>query len=188
MAASALAVALASRSGSGFLDEIGHLAEGVRPWLSTGALVALLGICAKLYTDNRKIVVDSEGGIRDHYAKELASLRAQILESQRLADARLADSEKIADARLATAEKRYTEATENADRRHKSCEEECDRLRAKVYGLERTIAQLHKTSVKMFEPRADLPEETKQQMRSMEQLPVSLTGGILRGGREDNEP
>lgn len=167
----------------GFLGDLWPLAEGVRPWLSTGALVALLGICAKLYIDNKKIVVDSEGGIRDHYAKELASLRAQILESSRIADERLLESQKLADARLATAEKRYTEATENADRRHKSCEEECDRLRSKVYGLERQIAQLHKTSVKLFEPRADLPEETKEQMRSMEQPPVTLTGGILRGER-----
>lgn len=174
---------LIAAAAPGFLGEIGHLAEGARPWLSTGALVALLGICAKLYTDNKKIVVDSEGGIRDHYAKELASLRAAIVENTRLANERLAESERISDARLATAEKRYTEATENADRRHKSCEEECDRLRAKVYGLERQIAQLHKTSVKLFEPRADLPEETKEQMRSMEQPPVTLTAGILRGKR-----
>jgi len=159
----------------------GALAEGVRPWLSTGALVGVFGLAVKLWLDNRKITVDSEGGIRDHYAKELAALRAQIIESGQAAAARLLEAQQIGDARLAAAEKRYTQATENADRRHRSCEEECDRLRAKVFGLERTIAQLHKTSVKMFEPRHDLPEEMKEQMRSMEQPPVSLTGGILRG-------
>lgn len=149
-----------------------------------GTFLLLLSAVGGLWIRNRKITVDSEGGIRDHYAKELASLRAQILESSRAAAAALLEAQTLGDARLAAAEKRYTEATENADRRHKSCEEECDRLRIKVYGLERTIAQLHKTSVKLFEPRSDLDEETKARMRSMEQAPVTVTGRIRRGEGE----
>lgn len=168
---------------TGFVEQLGAVAEGIRPWFSTGALGVVAGLAVKLWLDNRRITVDSEGGIRDHYAKELSSLRAQIIESGRRADERLRESEELADARLATAEKRYTEATENADRRHRSCEEECDRLRQKVYGLERQIAQLHKTSVKLFEPRSDLDEATKERMRSMEQPPVTLTAGILKAKR-----
>lgn len=151
-------VAAASASDVGILGELSRAAEGVRPWLSTGALLGLLALCGRLYLTNKKMEVDTEGGIRDHYAKELASLRAQILETQ-----------KLADARLANAEKRYNEAMQNADTRHRGCEQECDRLREKVQGLERQIEQIHRASLKLFALRDDLSEETRETLRSLEQ-------------------
>lgn len=154
------------------LHSLGSAAESVRPWLSTSALVALFALCVKLYLDNKKMEVDTEGGIRDHYAKELSSLRAQILETQ-----------KLADNRLANAEKRYTEAVEAAVRRHRSCEEECDRLREKVMGLERQIEQIHRASIKLFELRHDLPLETKETLRSLEQAATVAPLPRRRGWR-----
>lgn len=136
----------------------GDLAEAVRPWVSTGALVGLFGLVVKLWLDNKKLNLDSEGGIRDHYAKEVAGLRAQVLAVQ--------DS---ADLRAQRAETRYNEAMEAADTRHKHCEEECERLREMVRGLERQIAAIHKSSIRLFEPKSSLDPETKEQMRSLEQ-------------------
>lgn len=135
--------------------------EWARPWVSTGALVALTGICAKLFLDNRKMTLDTDGGIRDHYAREVESLRKQLIEVTMLSDQRLSNAQKL-----------YDEAMDAAQTRHDKCEAACDRLREKVTGLERMIGQLGKTSMKMFEPRADLPEEMKAQMRAMEQEPA----------------
>lgn len=159
----------------GLFGELGDLAEGVRPWLSTAALLGLLTLCAKLYLTNKKMEIDTEGGIRDHYAKELASLRNQILEAT-----------KLGDARLANAEKRYAEAIEAADHRHRSCEQECDRLREKVLGLERQIEQIHRASLKLFALREDLPEAMKDTLRSMEQAAAPLAEAAPRRRRWRN--
>lgn len=148
---------------TGFLGEAGKFAEGVRPWISTGALVALAGLCVNFYLKNKKMEVDTEGGIRDHYAKEVASLRKQLIDVQALSDQR-----------IASAEKRYSEAVRAADDRHRSCEQECDRLRQKVTGLERQIEQIHRASLKLFALREDLPEETKETLRSLEQAATSI--------------
>jgi hypothetical protein len=142
--------------------DFGSLAEAVRPWVSTVSLVGLLGLCVKLFLDNRRMTLDTDGGIRDHYAREVASLRKQLIDVTLLSDTRLASAQKL-----------YDEAMEAAKRRHDDCERTCDTLRQKVVGLERMIEQLSQTSMKMFEPRADLPEEQKAKMRSMEQSPVA---------------
>lgn len=154
----------------GVWPEFGNFISEARPWLSTGALVGLLALCVKLFLDNKKMELDTDGGIRDHYAKEVASLRQQITER-----------EANADARLANAEKRYSLMVEEAERRHDRCEKECDRLREKVFGLERQIMQFHKTSLKFFELRDDLPEETKEFLRSLEQ-PGYLYEGLKDDG------
>lgn len=151
-------LALVAASSSGALEWIFRAAEDARPWLSTSALVALLGLCVKLYLDNKKMELDTEGGIRDHYAKEVASLRRQLVDVTTLSDQRIANAQKL-----------YDEAMDAAKARHDRCEAQCDRLREKVVGLERLIEQISRTSMKMFEPRSDLPEEQKERMRSMEQ-------------------
>lgn len=158
---------------------IGGFFEDLRPWVSTGALVGLLGLCVKLYLDNRritldrgKIQLDGEDGIRDHYATEVASLRRQII-----------DTQKLSDERMANAEKRYAEAITAADSRHRSCEQECDRLREKVLGLERQVEQIHRASLKLFTLRDDLPEETKQHLRSLEQAASPIAPGQRLGRR-----
>lgn len=138
----------------------GALLEAARPWVSTGALVTLAGIVVKLWLDNKKLNIDSEGGIRDHYAKEVAGLRAQVLAVQDQADLR-----------ASRAETRYNEAIKSADERHAHCEEECERLREMVRGLERQIATIHKSSLRLFEPKFSLPDDVKEDMerRSLEQ-------------------
>lgn len=145
--------------------------EAVRPWLSTTALVGLFALCVKLFLDNKKMELDTEGGIRDHYATEVASLRRQIL-----------DTQKLSDERMTNAEKRYAEAIDAADRRHKSCEQECDRLREKVLGLERQIEQIHRASIKLFALRDDLSEETKETLRSLEQAALAPIAAPKRRG------
>lgn len=158
--------------------DLGNILEVVRPWVSTGALVGLLGLCVKLYLDNRRITLDrdkitleGEHGIRDHYATEVASLRKQLI-----------DTQKLSDDRMANAEKRYAEAITAADSRHRSCEQECDRLRERVLGLERQIEQIHRASLKLFTLRADLPEETKEHLRSLEQAAFSPPAADKRRG------
>jgi hypothetical protein len=136
-------------------------------------MVGLFGLAVKLWIDNKKLTIDSETGIRDHYAKELAALRAQ----------RLADNV-ASDARIAAAELRYTEAVDAADKRHHLCEEECDRLRERVAGMERKFQQLHETTLRLFQPREDLPEAMKVHIRSLEQLIVP-TGRASYGGDVD---
>lgn len=160
-----------------------NILEAVRPWVSTGALVGLLTLCVKLYLDNRrisldrdKIQLDGEDGIRDHYATEVASLRRQIL-----------DTQKLSDERMANAEKRYAEAISAADSRHRSCEQECDRLREKVLGLERQIEQIHRASLKLFALRDDLPEETKETLRTLEQAALSPPAATRRFGRRKRQ-
>lgn len=147
---------------TGFLGEAGKFAEGVRPWISMGALVALAGLCVNFYLKNKKMEVDTDGGIRDHYAKEVASLRKQLIDVTNLSDQRIASAQKLYDAAMAASK-----------RREDDCERRCDDLRERVVGLERMIEQIGRTSMKMFEPRADLPEEQKAKMRSMEQASVA---------------
>lgn len=132
-----------------------------RPWLSTGALVGLFALCVKLFLDNRKMTLDSDGGIRDHYAKEVASLRKQLIDVTELSDKRIANAQKL-----------YDETMAASKRREDDCERRCDELRERVVGLERMVEQIGLTSLKMFEPRADLPEDQKAKMRSVEQSPV----------------
>lgn len=137
------------------------LIEAVRPWISATALVGLFGLGVKLFLDNRKMSLDTDGALRDHYANEVASLRRQLIDVTNLSDQRIANAQKL-----------YDEAMAAAKRRHDDCERTCDELRQKVVGLERMIEQISKTSMKMFEPRADLPEDQKARMRSMEQAPT----------------
>ena len=123
-----------------------------------GTFGLLLGIILRFWLVNRKLDIESVGGIRDHYAREVASLREQVLAVQ-----------SSSDLRASNAETRYNEAVKAADARHAICEDECQRLREVVMGLERQIMQIHKTSIKLFEPKSTLPEDVKEQMRSMEQ-------------------
>lgn len=144
---------------------MGEVLEAARPWISTTALVGLFGLVVKLWLENRKITLSAESKLRDHYATEVASLRAQVLAVQTAADLR-----------ASSAEKRYEEAIAAADNRHHLCEEECERLRGRmsdmqneIDGLNRRIGQLNATSVRLFEPKSTLPEDLKAQMRSFEQ-------------------
>lgn len=123
-----------------------------------GTFGLLLGVILRFWLVNRKLDIESGGGIRDHYAKEVASLREQVIAMQAASDLRAGN-----------AEARYNEAIEAADKRHAHCEQECQRLREVIMGLERQIMQIHKTSIKLFEPKSTLPEDVKEQMRSMEQ-------------------
>lgn len=143
------------------LEEALNAVDLARPWLSTGALVGLFALCVKLFLDNRKMTLDSDGGIRDHYAKEVASLRKQLIDVTELSDKRIANAQKL-----------YDEAMAASKRREDDCERRCDELRERVVGLERMVEQIGRTSLKMFEPRADLPEDQKAKMRSVEQSPV----------------
>lgn len=137
---------------------VGGILGDVRPWLSTGALVGLFGLCVKLFLDNRKMTLDTDGGIRDHYAREVASIRKQLIDVTTLSDQRIANAQKL-----------YDEAMAASKRREDDCERRCDDLRERVVGLERMIEQIGRTSMKMFEPRSDLPEEQKVKMRAVEQ-------------------
>lgn len=176
------AIALSQSShDAGFLAGLGNVLEAMRPWVSTGTLVGLFGLSAKLFLDNRRITLDrnkieleGEDGIRDHYATEVASLRRQII-----------DTQKLSDERMANAEKRYAEAISAADSRHRSCEQECDRLREKVLGLKRQIEQIHRTSLKLFALREDLSDETKETLRSLEQATFAPPDPAKRVGRRD---
>lgn len=130
-------------------------------WLTSGVIVGLSGIVVKLFLDNKRMEVDTEGGIRDHYAKEVASLRKQLIDVTTLSDQRIANAQKL-----------YDEAMASSKRREDDCERRCDELRERVVGLQRLVEQISRTSMKMFEPRSDLPEEQKERMRSMDQGPV----------------
>lgn len=142
-------------------------AEVARPWLTSTAIVGLFALVVNFWVKNRQLSLDAESGIRDHYAKELAALREQILKIQ-----------EASDARVANAEARYTEAVQAADRRHHDCEAECDRLRERVAAIERKYVQLHRTTLRLFQPRGDLPPEVLEHIRSLEQmgLPVPKKG------------
>lgn len=159
----------------GALGRMGDVIEAVRPWISTTAIVGLFGLAVKLWLENRKIGLSAETKLRDHYALEVASLRAQVLAIQ-----------STSDVRAANAEKRYEEAVAAADGRHHLCEEECERLRGlmsemqlEIDGLNRRIGQLNAASVRLFEPKSTLPEELREQMRSFEQGEVE---GQANGG------
>lgn len=130
-----------------------------------GTFIVLLSIIGSLWLKNKKIVVDSEGGIRDHYAKELSALRLQFLAVQAASDERAKH-----------ADERYDAALTAADGRHAACEETCDGLRKQVAvmqqeldGMRRQISSFGEGSIRIFEPRADLPEDMKDKMRSLKQ-------------------
>jgi hypothetical protein len=129
-------------------------------WITAGGITAILGIVCKTWLGGAKLRLDSEGNIRDHYAKEVASLRAQLISVQ-----------STAAAMLAAANQRYDEAITAADKRHSQCEEECERLRERVSDLSDEVAGLqlrmsagHKATVRLFEPKSTLPREVKDQI------------------------
>lgn len=129
-------------------------------WITAGGVCGLLGIIIKAWIDGKRVWVDSEKGIRDHYATEVASLRAQVIAVQASSAAM-----------LAAANERYDEAVTNADARHERCEEECANLRLRVRelsdeveGLRRGISAANKASTRLFEPKSTLPQEVKDQI------------------------
>lgn len=130
-------------------------------WITAGGVCGLLGVCLKAWIDGKKVWVDSEKGIRDHYATEVASLRAQLIAVQ-----------STASAMLASANQRYDEAITAADARHLQCEEECERLRHRVSelsdevaGLQRRVSAGAKASTRLFQPKPTLPPEVKAKMK-----------------------
>lgn len=161
---------------AGALRQMGGAIELVLPWLSTISIVGLFGLAVKFLLGTKTIDLSSETKLRDHYAAEVASLRAQVLAIQ-----------KTSDERAANAEKRYEEAVAAADRRHHICEEECVGLRSRISemqleidALNRRIGHLNASAVRLFEPKATLPEDLKEQMRSFEQ-------GEVEGGDHGGE-
>lgn len=130
-------------------------------WITAGGMCGLLGIVVKAWMDGKKLWVDSEKGIRDHYAKEVGSLRVQLIAVQESA-AKM----------LAAAAARYEEAITAADARHERCEDDCARLRIRVSelsneveGLRLGLSASNKAATRLFEPKATLPEEVKDQLR-----------------------
>jgi len=138
--------------------DFGDLAEAIRPWITSGAIVGLFGVVANLWLKNKRLSIDSDGGIRDHYAKEVAGLRDQVLAVQQAATQT-----------AAAAEDRYNKAIRAADERHLHCEAECERLRNRVSAVERKYYQLHQSTLRLFEPRSDLSKEVRDHMRALEQ-------------------
>ena len=142
------------------MPAINFTAGSIPMW---GTFILLVSTIVGLWLRNKRLNIDSEGGIRDHYAKEVAALRAQVTAVQTAADLQLAN-----------AEKRYEEAIKAGDRRHSLCEEECGRLRDKVSLFERRYEALHAASLRLFAPRESLPQEVKDWLKSFEQSGIWL--------------
>ena len=78
------------------MSDIGAALEEVRPWLSTGGILGLLGLCSRLWIVNRKLRITEKGDDREGYGA-LINKQNEVIE--RL-DARVAELEaKIEDQR-----------------------------------------------------------------------------------------
>ena len=145
--------------------EIPEVLGTVPGWITAGSTVTAAGIALKAWLARVKLSQENEDGIRDHYAKELAALRGQILLLQQSSDLR-----------AAAADKRYDDAIKAADLRHNQCQEEVERQRHKLTDMQEEIDALHRRIsaqghgvVALFEPAHDIPQDMQDHIRSLRQ-------------------
>lgn len=120
-----------------------------------------LGIILKYRLGTRKLDLDSEEAIRDHYAKEVAALRQQML----------------------VLEQHYRNMLDASDRRHEDCQIDRDRLRDRVRelekhveGLERQISQYSADRLIVLERLAPPSESAPHSLASAHRIKDSERG------------
>jgi hypothetical protein len=124
-------------------------------WITSAGILTMLGLLLRWQIQNRQIGAGDTANIRDHYAKEVASLRAS-LHSQ--ANQFRQD--------LDAMDKRYRDIIAASEERHEECQADRDKLRQEVgilrdeiNGLVRVITQASIDRVVML--GENVPEDIK---------------------------
>jgi chromosome segregation ATPase len=122
-----------------FLGDVGPFLEMVRPWVAPSALLGILGLLLANQVANRRVKNQEqltanadEVNIRDHYAKEVAQLRAAL--ANRAANHR----DELA---------HYRKLAKEAEERHEECQRQRDEMREKMNALRDLVAGLQRTII-----------------------------------------
>lgn len=129
----------------------------VPAWITSGGVMGLFGLGIYWHLGSRKVSIEGratdnidKADIRDHYANEVASLRAQVIAQGERHAATIAEAEgrhKAAIAEiegrykklLSEAEEHYRNALQAAEDRHEDCMRDREALRAEVQTLKDEI-------------------------------------------------
>jgi chromosome segregation ATPase len=158
---------------------------------------ATLGVAVQFYriwrsarSADRKLDVDEADGIRDHYAAELAALRAQIVTSGTAHAERAREAEERYRAGLRAADERHDAAMRAADEREAQCQENVRELRSEVrhlsdeiIGLRRQLGQSSKSAIVLA---THAPTETIK--ASAERAATALDELEARAHEHEREP
>jgi hypothetical protein len=124
-------------------------------WITSAGVLTMLGLLFRWQVQNRQIGQGDTLNIRDHYAKEVASLRARL-------DTQAGQFRQDLDAM----DKRYREIIGQSEKRHEECLNDRDKLRQEVgilrdeiNGLVRVITQASIDRVVML--GEDVPEDIR---------------------------
>lgn len=106
-------------------------------WITSGGVLMMIGLLLRWQIQNRQIDTGDNANIRDHYAKEVASMRESLhKQSQRFRED------------LDAMDKRYREMLLASEQRHEECladrdglRQEVGILRDEINGLIRVITQ-----------------------------------------------
>lgn len=60
------------------MSDVGEALEAARPWLSTGGILGLLGLCSRLWVVNRKLRITEKGEDREGYGALIAQQNGVI--------------------------------------------------------------------------------------------------------------
>lgn len=125
-----------------------------------------LGIVLKYRLGTKKLTLDSEEAIRDHYAKEVARLTEKLE----------AETKNFRET-IQAMEAHYRRMLEDSDRRHEECQRDRESLRAEVRKLERHVegleAQIRNYSTDrllMLESRAPPSESAPHSLAAAKRL------------------
>lgn len=122
----------------------GNVLETARPWLAPGFLLGIFGLLLRQQVQNRRIGVDEkrvrlddDKDIRDHYADEVRQLRDQVVKQGERHRAVLREVDKDYKASLTAAESRHDECVQQRD----ELRDQVRALKDLVDGLQRVILQ-----------------------------------------------
>lgn len=105
-------------------------------WITSGAVVTLLIAILRRDVLIKGQVAQKEEDIRDHYSVELAALRAQRAEDQRIHALEREEDRK-----------RWKEALDHSEEQHKICNDDRDKLRGRLRNVEDKLEGLYRTMI-----------------------------------------
>lgn len=158
---------------------IPHEILGTIPgWITSAGVLSLLGLYFRFYTQNRKLSLDGDAKLRDHYAQEVERLREFSAKEIAALREQLAKQATQFREDLQNLENRYRRMLDEAEERHDSCIADRDGLRKRVAELEddwrgllRVVTQASIDKVLMIPGLSDdMPGDMRDMAERVEQI------------------
>lgn len=119
------------------MADLGGILETARPWVSTGALMALCEFARRLWVQNRQLKLVENKDDRDGYGALITTLQAAVTSMEAKHAAEIASMRADHTVQMDRIARDHTMQLERIAGEHKRCEERLARIEGELLGFHR---------------------------------------------------